>query len=97
MDAETWVVLLIVDATDTHVLAEGVAGMVKRRGNYVLAQTPIELTVMQTGMPGFLVVTNLAGQEVRRMNYSELDKRGEELSEGDAIRVKSLSVPIPKP
>lgn len=94
MDAETWAVLLIVDASDTHVLAEAVAGLAVRKGSYVLADKFVELTIVQEGVPGFLVVTNLSGNEVQRISYAVLNKECAPLSVGDAVKVKSLRVPM---
>ena len=89
-DAETWAIVLVTDATNMHVLAEGVVGFRKSKGKYVLAQSPLELQVLADGTPAFVVVTNLGGKELSRVEYA----RDTPLKRGDAIRIRSLYAPV---
>lgn len=83
----------MIDDTDTKVLAEAFVALTKRKGRYILTEPPIELTIMQTGTPGFLVVRDLEGKEVQRREYGDVGKV-EELHMGDALRFKSLRIPF---
>lgn len=90
-DADTWVTILLVDSTDTHVLAESVVGLRRQGENYVIAEPPVELAVTQDGRAGFVVLQNLAGKEVLRVEYSGRTKK---VNKGDAVRINNISVPV---
>lgn len=87
MAADTWATIMLVDRTDTKVLAEGVVGLQKGHdGKYALAEPPVELAIVQEGIPAFVVLRNLKGEEVSRGAY----RSKHYMQPGDAVRLKGI-------
>lgn len=100
-DADAWAVLLVIDREDKHVLCEATVELRKEEKQlpgkpalaYVLANPPVELTVVQEGVPRFLVLQDLRGNEQQRTRYVPgPGKRIMRVHPGDAIRLDALTV-----
>lgn len=91
--SDTWLPVIVVDPTDSSVLAEGVVGFSLRRKRWQVTEPPVVMRVVQSGEPGFVIVQDLRGNELVRLPY-ELPKRSRgrlTVAIGDSIRLQHLS------
>ena len=88
---DAWANVLVVDTTDSSVLAEGVVGLVSRRKRWHVAEPPVVLPVLQNGAPGFIVIPDQKGHELARLPYEPNRKRRVGVSQGESLRLQHFS------
>ena len=91
--SDTWLPVIVVDTTDTAVLAEGVVGFSRRRKRWHVTDPPVVMCVVQAGEPGFVVVQDLRGGELARISYERPKRTRGRLAVmvGDSIRLQHVS------